>query len=110
MQLKRYQCYVHGNHVDVELTFKGQDTIKMCDCSNYNGNIGAFGEPTAIAPVVRQDLDQIANSGMEVEVKRDTLDGSIDILRALDHVLLFSMEADKVEGAEWVPTYNSTEG
>lgn len=108
MQLKKYQCYVHGSHVDVELTFKGQDTIKLCECSNYNGNIGAFGDPIAIAPVVREDLGHIANSGQEVEVKRDKLDGSIDIFTPAG-VLLFSMEAERVEGADWVREYDSSE-
>lgn len=118
MQLKRYQAYVHDlndktkpTHVDVELTFKGAPaTIKMCHCSAYMGGMDSFGDVSGIAAQVREDLGAIANSGEDVEVLQDTLDGSIDIFRARDHVLLFSMEAERIEGASWVKKYNSTEG
>lgn len=112
MQLKRYQAYVHGagvtGHVDVELTFKGQpSTIKMCHCSAYMGGMDSFGDTTSMAAALREDLNAIENSGENLEVLQDTLDGSIDIFRARDHVLLFSMEAETIEGAEWVQKYNS---
>lgn len=117
MQLKRYQAYVHqpadGDqpmHVDVELTVKGRPIIKMCDCSNYMGNVGAFGHPAEIAPVVREDLAAISNSGEDIDVVQDELDGSIDIYRTRDGALLFSMECDHIEGADWVRKYNSEEG
>lgn len=118
MQLKRYQAYVHDlnsknkpTHVDVELTFKeAPTTIKMCDCSAYMGGMDSFGDVAGIAAQVREDLGNIANTGLEVTVLQDTLDGSIDIFRARDNVLLFSMEAEHIEGASWVEKYNSTEG
>lgn len=118
MQLKKYQAYVHDlndktkpTHVDVELTFKGAPaTIKMCHCSAYMGGMDSFGDVSGIAAQVRTDLSVISNSGEDVEVLQDTLDGSIDIFRTRDHVLLFSMEAERIEGASWIKKYDSTEG
>lgn len=118
MQLKRYQAYVHDlnsknkpTHVDVELTFKGAPTtIKMCDCSAYMSGMDSFGDVAGIAAQVREDLGNIANTGLEVTVLQDTLDGSIDIFRTRDNVLLFSMEAEHIEGASWVEKYNDMEG
>lgn len=118
MQLKKYQAYVHDltskdkpTHVDVELTFKGAPaTIKMCNCSAYMGGMDSFGDVAGIAAQVREDLNTIANTGEHVKVLQDTLDGSIDIFRERDNVLLFSMEAERIEGADWVSKYNSAEG
>lgn len=115
MQLKNFNVSVHNlmdknkpTHVDVELNFKGApDTIKMCNCTAYMGGMDAFGSVEGIAAQVREDLAAIANNGEQVMVARDTVDGSIDLLREHDKVLLFSMEADKVDGANWVPAYNS---
>ena len=111
MQLKSYQAYAHGvgvsGHLDVELTVKGKPTIKMCNCSAYMGGMDSFGDVVQSAAAVRQDLDAIVNSGEDITVLQDTLDGSIDIFRARDNVLLFSMEAEKIEGAGWVEKYNS---
>lgn len=112
MQLKHFQAFVHGNgvtgHVDVELFFKGKAfPIKMCHCSAYLGGMDSFGDATTMAAAVREDLGAMANSGEDLEVLQDTLDGSIDIFRKRDHVLLFSMEAEKIEGADWVEKYNS---
>ncbi len=112
MQIKRYQAYVHGSgvnsHVDVELTIKGKaQPIKMCHCSAYLGGMDSFGDPSTMAAAVREDMEEIVNSGIDVNVLQDTLDGSIDIFRARDNALLFSMEAEKIEGAEWVEKYNS---
>lgn len=113
MQLKNYQAYVHGNgvagHMDVELMVKGKPTIKMCNCSAYMGGIDSFGDVVQSAAVVREDLASIANSGEDITILQDTLDGSIDIFRARDNALLFSMEAEKIEGAGWVQKYNSVE-
>lgn len=117
MQLKKFQCYVHDlnikdkpTHVDVELTFKGvPGTIKMCNCSAYMGGMDSFGDVAGIAAQVREDLGVIANSGESVKVRRDTVDGSIDLFRESDNVLLFSMEAEHVEGADWVTSYSSAE-
>lgn len=109
MKLKNYSAEQHGDHIDVELTFdEGNTSIKLCGCHNYNGNIGAFGNPAAILPVVRENLAKIHSSNEEVEVYRDTLDGSIDIFTPTG-TLLFSMEAADVKGADWVTTYSSVE-
>lgn len=115
MQLKNFNVSVHNlmdknkpTHVDVELNFKGApDTIKMCNCTAYMGGMDAFGSVEGIAAQVREDLAAIANNGEHVMVARDTVDGSIDLLRERDKVLLFSMEADNVDGAEWLPDYDS---
>lgn len=113
MQLKNYQAYAHGSgvngHLDVELMVKGKPTIKMCNCSAYMGGMDSFGDVVQSAAAVREDLSGIANSGEENTILQDTLDGSIDIFRTRDNVLLFSMEAEKVEGADWVEKYNSEE-
>lgn len=115
MKLTNYQCFVHDQnnpnkptHVDVELFTDTKDPIKMCDCSAYMGGMDSFDDVAAIAAEVRSDLDGIINT--EIIVKRDILDGSIDIFRAADNVLLFSMECEDLRGADWVPTYDSTEG
>lgn len=105
MKLKTYKATTHDGHVDVELNFLGQPPIKLCNCTLYNGFLGAFGNAQEIAPAARQDLATIANSGTNVIVCRDINDDSIDILSADDRTLLFSMEADRTEGAGWVPTY-----
>lgn len=117
MQLKKYQAFVHDlndktkpTHVDVELTFKGApSTIRMCHCTAYMGGMDGFGDVAGIAAQVREDLSVIINNGEHVLVARDTVDGSIDLLRERDKVLLFSMEAEHVEGADWVPSYDSGE-
>lgn len=116
MKLKRYQAYVHENteteplHVDVELTFQGHPTIKMCDCSAYLGGVDTFGSVGEMAAQLREDLNAMANDGTSYTVKRDKLDGSIDVFRDSDGALMFSMECEHIEGADWVPEYDSTEG
>lgn len=115
MQLKRFQAYVHDlndkdkpTHVDVELTFKENlPTLKLCHCTAYMGGMDSFGDVAAIAAQVREDLGVIANSGTHVRVVKDLVDGSIDLLRREDGVLLFSMEAEKIEGDDWVEFYCS---
>lgn len=111
MKLTNYQCYVHrlgeDVHVDVELFIDDRAPITMCDCSAYMGGVESFGNVESIAAEVREDLSNFI--GTDVIVKRDSLDGSIDIFRAVDNVLLFSMECDHLRGADWVPIYNSQE-
>lgn len=115
MQLKKFQAFVHNlndkdkpTHVDVELTFKDTiPTIKLCHCTAYMGGMDSFGDVAAIAAQVREDLGVIANSGTQVRVVKDLVDGSIDLLRLEDGALLFSMEAEKIEGDEWVEFYCS---
>lgn len=113
MQLKNYQAYVHEHdgdvHVDVELHFKGQPTIKMCDCSAYLGGTDSFGDLYEIAARVREDLNAMSNAGDHYVVKQDTLDGSIDVFRERDGALMFSMECERLEGADWVEKYSSVE-
>lgn len=117
MQLKNYLVTIHDltskrrpTHVDVELNFKGAPSaIRMCNCSAYMGGMDSFGSVDGMAAEVKEDLSAICNNGETVTVLQDTLDDSIDIYRARDHVLLFSMEAEHIEGAEWVKKYNSTE-
>lgn len=114
MFLDNYQAYVHDNtinrHCDVELMFRGMPKMRLCDCHAYMGVGGNFGNVDELAAQVREDLRNMCNAGVKYTVKRDKLDGSIDIFRESDNVLMFSMECEKLEGADWVPEYNSTEG
>lgn len=115
MQVKKFQAFVHDlndkdkpTHVDVEITFKEDlPVLRLCHCTAYMGGTDGFGDVAAIAAQVREDLGVIANSGTRVRVVRDLVDGSIDLLRLEDGVLLFSMEAEKVEGDEWIEFYCS---
>lgn len=111
MRLTHYQCFVHdpntSPHVDVELFIDDRPLIRLCNCSAYMGGMDSFGNVATMAAEVREDLDALSNT--EVVVARDIVDDSIDIFRASDHALMFSMECDRLDGADWVPTYNSGE-
>lgn len=115
MKLNTYDVHIHRRepwdnwHVDVTLEFEGKAPIKMCECSAYLGQEGKFGDAADLAAVVREDLDKMANAGVDYEVRQDTLDGSIDIFRATDEALMFSMECDRIEGNDWVEKYSSVE-
>lgn len=111
MKLVDYQSYTHGYtgnmHVDVRLTFEGHDEIKLCNCSAYLGGAGQFGDVVSMANRVRGDLRAMQDSGEDFEVKQDRLDGSVDVYRKRDNALMFSMEAERIEGATWLPQYDS---
>lgn len=113
MTIKEYQAFTHGTygqhdeHVDVRITFDGKPTIKMCGCSAYMGVVGAFGEPSEIAGKVRADLGAMTGKH-DLSCYIDVEDGSVDIYEG--DTLMFSMEAEKLEGADWLPTYSSEEG
>lgn len=113
MKLLKYECDVHAPtnyepaHVDVALYFEGKDPIKMCDCSAYLGGMDSYGYAEQMVAAVREDLDQMANNATEYDVAIDAMDGSLDIVRTADRALMFSMECEHMEGADWVPQYNN---
>lgn len=114
VKLTDFQSYTHGIakkddtlHVDVDLYFEGHaEKVKLCRCTLYMGRLGRYGNPAEMAGKVREDLRKL--KGKTVNVLRDSVDGSIDLLDA-EGTVLFSMEAEEVRGADWIPSYSSEE-
>lgn len=117
MKLRDYQAYIHdpranapdrNMHIDVELTLDHSE-VKLCNCSDWMGGYQQMGNLANCAAEIRDALRKIKLNHEQVSIKKDTLDGSIDLIRDSDGVLLFSIIPEKIVSDIAIPTYSSTE-
>lgn len=118
MKLRDYQAYLHDPranwpnspmHIDVELTFEGHSKIKLCNCSEWMGGYQQEGNLANCAAEIRDALRKIKLNHEQVSIKKDTLDGSIDLIRDADGVLLFSIIPQEIHSDMTIPLYSSVQ-